>query len=109
MPCEICRECNIQCCRTSPIITIFDIVRIINETSIDNYDWLEFNYKDRKFVKFLIKKNGEYCIFLKNKLCTIYDSRPTICSVYPDNIKNEKYQKETNSNSKFLNIIQGGI
>ncbi len=69
-----CYEC---CLETEMTLSNSDIERI-EEKGYNNKEFLE--EKDR----FLILKNiDKQCFFLKDKRCSIYDSRPQGCRFYP--------------------------
>lgn len=44
------------------------------------------SYNDRTGIFTLQTKNGHDCVFLdENRLCTIYDRRPSVCRKFPEN------------------------
>lgn len=50
-------------------------------------DYLELNYDNKKYFAFLtlaLKQKNNACIFLKDSQCSIYNSRPLICRLFPD-------------------------
>lgn len=57
-------------------------------------NFLELKYDNKKYFLFLslaLKQKNNACVFLKNKQCSIYSSRPLLCRLFP----NFKFYGET--------------
>ncbi len=88
-----CRNCA-QCCRAEygdNTVFIFpsEIRRIQEKTGLNRDDFIiPTPSQDRDSegnthtFEWILRKNGD-CIFLKEGLCEIYESRPYICKTYP--------------------------
>ncbi|MDO8553707.1 MAG: YkgJ family cysteine cluster protein [Candidatus Micrarchaeota archaeon] len=97
-----CQRCNKCCTSFGVCLTIFDIIRICNETGknpaefivlIDDYqprERTESAVKINREMKILVLKHSEtrVCSFFKNGGCSIYDFRPYLCRTYPFVLKN---------------------
>jgi len=88
-----CRKCA-QCCMSefgdnTVIVSPSQIRKICDRSGLKCDDFViptpsDDRDEDGKIHTFewVLKKNGD-CIFLKEKLCEIYDCRPFICRTYP--------------------------
>lgn len=91
--CSLCGTC---CREPVPVVTHKDISRLIRATGLspgrftslyasvdfddDNY-WIRMSYGRRLLG---LRKTGGKCIFLsEDNRCTVYDSRPMSCRIYP--------------------------
>ncbi len=82
---DLCSGCS-KCCEALRIeLTIFDIYRISSKLGVEPKVFLEkFCEKiEGSYNCFVLKKKDNKCIFLKNKRCRIYSSRPAVCVMYP--------------------------
>jgi len=88
-------SCFNQCCyRIDVILTPIDVLRMKNQLGIKSDEFIA------KYVEFQKIKNTEIpllklksqdpesgkCIFLGDKWCNIYDSRPVVCRNYPTGV-----------------------
>lgn len=76
-----CKECGNCCIEMLPILKKSDIKKLSEAVNLSSQQFNEQYTKtdedeDRIF-------NREPCPFLKNKLCTQYDSRPSDCASFP--------------------------
>lgn len=97
-----CSKCA-QCCKAqygdnTVIVFPFEIKRICEKTGLSRDDFvIPTPSEDRDSggnihtFEWVLKKNCD-CIFLKNDLCEIYESRPHICSTYPFYIDDGKLE-----------------
>ena len=65
-----------------------DAERISKETSLGINKFAEENTGSEPYIYEMQKTENGKCFFLKNNLCTIYNSRPLICRFYPFQLKN---------------------
>ena len=100
---NFCKRCEANCCKNWTIfVTISDVNRICKHTGLKPGDFSEFSkipewerikysskgrnhiygfLQDERILQ--LKKKGEKCIFLKEKMCSVYPVRPMICRLYP--------------------------
>ncbi|MBT3721551.1 YkgJ family cysteine cluster protein [archaeon] len=90
---NICKNCRKCCTGTSIKIYPEDITRWKDQDRLDILLSISSLLgESRQFIK---KKENEECIFLKNGLCLIHDTKPKVCKEYPTNIKHgEKFDCE---------------
>ena len=96
-----CVHCG-HCCRDVVALpTPWDVVQIVRETGADPYEFLEFLSPDEvldveksdptwlkcggKRYLMALRRGKKGCYFLnkKNRQCTIYETRPMLCRLYP--------------------------
>lgn len=68
---------------------------ISKKTQRDIESFAEKTDDKAPYVYVMKKTKNSKCVFLKEKLCTIYDIRPLICKFYPfkiDNLGNQHYR-----------------
>ena len=102
---ELCVTCGKCCFETEMELSKTDILRIVEQTSMDK---LEFAYEvDGMWI---LKNKGNKCIFLQESAahkfnCSIYEARPTGCRFYPliYDILNKKciFDKDCPSKDEF--------
>ena len=101
---EPCASCKASCCVNFRVcLTVFDIKRIANATSLSPLDFCELVREEEvkhyeKASIFLTGRNGKmgsylpclkrrrngHCVFLeKNFSCSLYENRPRVCRCYP--------------------------
>jgi Fe-S-cluster containining protein len=88
-----CRGCKDSCCVSKrPALNRADVTRIAKE--VDNVlNFIAFRgdvegreVEGNKFNGVLsLREIDGHCIFYENELCKIYESRPTVCKLYPYN------------------------
>ena len=87
-----CERCALCCGDTKDRTRLILLLRIeaerISRKTLKNVD--DFAEKIEGFESYVYRmrktKNGK-CIFLKDKLCSIYQMRPLICMFYPFELK----------------------
>jgi Fe-S-cluster containining protein len=93
-----CTFCDARCCKEALItVTSFDVLRISKSLKLKPENFADF-YEPR-FIRVnwdtvIEAKDGLYvlalksrpCIFLKNNKCSIFNTAPLSCRVYPHNI-----------------------
>ena len=112
LDCARCSRVQESCCSYGhPPLTLKDIKRIekLGFKRIDFAEALDFEYSNNdlknepawwiksmvkingRFFKAAVKKNGSYCLFLKNGAgCSLGKNRPVICQMYPFWMENGK-------------------
>jgi len=97
-----CHHCNHCCTEVVCLPTPWDVIRIVRETGARPEDFLEFITPDEieevakndptwlrcggeKYLMALRRYEGSGCHFLdsKTRFCSIYESRPLLCRLYP--------------------------
>ncbi|MCL4218649.1 MAG: YkgJ family cysteine cluster protein, partial [Candidatus Hydrogenedentes bacterium] len=97
-----CHHCNHCCTDVVCLPTPWDVVRIVKATGFNPYDFLEFLTPEEiegvfandptwlkcggeKFMMALKRDAETGCHFLnqETRLCSIYESRPLLCRLYP--------------------------
>lgn len=127
-----CKKCS-QCCRSENLIVTIthrDLLRIYYDLNIETIEQLldlvafyEVDLQDKKLLKRLIYPpfiigNSYYilglnrdrkgiCKFLKDKKCTIYESRPKICKIFPFTFLKDDDRVEIQINKLAEEICQG--
>ena len=84
-----CRKCA-KCCNTFPIdVGHTDIIRWDLESRRDILQQVSFinNYPKKGYAGFYIEQTlrnpKQPCPFLKDSLCSIYETRPMVCKDFP--------------------------
>ena len=85
-----CTQCG-KCCkgRTNVYVNDAEIAEIADYLQIKSDDEFlnKYTYQtkqgDQNLISLKSKKEKKECIFLNNKVCSIYDVRPTQCRTYP--------------------------
>lgn len=87
-----CEKCGLCCgdtlCKSRNILLLErEITRIAERTSKAAVEFSEKVVNEGHFTHRMKKSNGS-CVFLKENLCSIYDTRPIICRFYPFSLNN---------------------
>lgn len=64
----------------------FDIMEVPDDLNNDEFILIDTDLTEKKSILFsalALKQNENCCMFLKDKLCTIYNARPLICRLFP--------------------------
>lgn len=104
-----CKNCNAMCCNGIHGTVYSQIILEEFEKVYKNFPIL-FIFGELGFVKpvVLLTNGKDFCPYLKEYKCTIYDKRPTVCRTYPlsPNLDNEIYIDlqcpEVNKDSNFI-------
>ena len=88
-----CERCGLCCGDTATRVRrilllkneVYDISRRTSKTISEFADQVE---GFEPYVYVMKKKSNGECVFLRDKLCTIYRMRPLICRFYPFELKN---------------------
>ena len=89
--CQKDLSCFTSCCSdVSIILTPYDVLRMKNALQIDSTEFLD-KYailsctRDKKLPVVLLRMNAadKRCPFVTKEGCSIYDSRPWACRMYP--------------------------
>ncbi len=99
---------NVCCKKIDVLLTPYDVVRIKNKLGIRSDEFLSryadlqnFKDTDLPLLKLRMDEN-EQCVFLGDKGCSIYESRPVVCRNYPTGIATKKPDEEAGENSFFI-------
>ena len=90
-----CTKCG-ECCR--PIVKVDEEdIRRIESVGYQRKDFLDYDPLERGHTtKDTLRQKKNVCMFLKRKgeefICSIYDSRPRNCRIYPFHSKNQKLE-----------------
>jgi len=87
-----CERCGLCCgdtkCKTRRILLLEkEVEHISGVTSQDANEFSNTIENQWPFI-YIMRKSGGKCVFLKGKLCSIYDIRPIICRFYPFKLEN---------------------
>jgi len=89
-----CKNCQEQCCGGIFGSTFSQILKEEFENIYENFPIL-FIFGSLNFIKpvILISNGSDFCPYLKNRRCTIYEKRPKVCQTYPlsPNLDNQIY------------------
>lgn len=78
-----CRGCTHNCCDTAYVIPdLVSFRKIAAFLHLDYQDFLERYFQKDKLELGLLRMSPNPCIFLKDKLCSIYQLRSLICRFY---------------------------
>jgi Fe-S-cluster containining protein len=96
--CFECERCALCCGDTknrarSILLLKIEVERISRKTLKSVDDFAEKVEGFEPYVYRMRKTNDGKCIFLKDKLCNIYQIRPLICMFYPFELKEVKSNK----------------
>ncbi|MBI2424001.1 MAG: YkgJ family cysteine cluster protein [Candidatus Hydrogenedentes bacterium] len=96
-----CHHCGHCCTEVVCLPTPWDVVRIVRDTGFNPYDFLEFLTPDEitgvdegdpswlsvggERYMMALRRDAKGCFFLdkKTRYCSIYESRPILCRLYP--------------------------
>ncbi|MBR9691004.1 YkgJ family cysteine cluster protein [Candidatus Woesearchaeota archaeon] len=93
-----CEKCGF-CCQLDVKLRSEDVKKIKK---------IKKNFTRRKDGETFLKKNGKFCVFYDNKLCSIYLYRPYECTRFPfnkDGSMNEKCRQKKDFSSKVTQSI----
>jgi Fe-S-cluster containining protein len=78
-----CTKCA-NCCRVSEVgITDRDVEKLAKFIGVTREEFLrEYTQRDED-GGLILRKTEAGCVFLKDKLCTVYDGRPQNCANFP--------------------------
>lgn len=92
-----CTACG-KCCTGSPgyvYLSSMDLDRLSTHFKLTPKEFLKKYARQVEEQYALLDRPGSYdCIFLKDKKCTVYESRPTQCRTYPWWIYNLREPKD---------------
>jgi Fe-S-cluster containining protein len=94
----ICEKCAVCCGDTkekvrSILLLEIEAERIAKKTSKKIEDFAERIEDAQPYVYRMRKTVEGKCVFLKDSLCSIYQTRPLICKFYPFQLENTKNGK----------------
>jgi len=90
-----CQDCCSNCCKTGGVVLISeeDVTKISKYLKISRDEFYKKFTKEEGKKIYLIDREIDDCIFLKNDKCSIYPVRPIQCKTFPfwpQNVKSEK-------------------
>ncbi len=89
-----CEGCGAKCCSGLYGSNFSQLLLEDFEEVYENFAIL-FTFGDMNYLKanIILTKEYEFCKYIKDNICTIYDKRPNVCKNYPlsTNIDNIKY------------------
>ena len=92
-----CQGCGALCCKGSEG-TVYSQLLLSDFETVAKYFPILFSFGDMGFLKanILYSDGHNYCPYIQNFQCVIYDERPSICRVYPlsPHIDNQIYIDE---------------
>jgi Fe-S-cluster containining protein len=80
---DACKACQINCCNTAYVIP--DLVafrKIATHLGLDYRDFIRQYFQKDKLTAGLLRLMPDPCIFLQERICSIYDLRSLICRFY---------------------------
>lgn len=89
-----CNNCEAKCCNGKQGTLFSQIILNEFEKVYKNFPIL-FTFGDLNFIKpvVLLTNGKDFCPYLKDYKCSIYENRPTVCKTYPlsPNLDNKVY------------------
>lgn len=80
---DACKGCQHNCCDTAYVIPdIIAFKRIAGQLGLDHKAFIQNYFQLEKLSAGLLRLVPNPCIFLKNKICSIYELRTLICRFY---------------------------
>lgn len=82
-PRSVCKGCKINCCNTAYVIPDFISFKLIAAYfNMDYSTFIKENFQTDKVRQGLLCLRTDPCIFLKDRICTIYPLRSLLCRFY---------------------------
>lgn len=80
---DVCKGCSVNCCDTAYVIPdIIAFKKISSLLGIEHKKFIKNYFQQEKLAAGLLRLQPNPCIFLKQKICSIYESRSLICRFY---------------------------
>lgn len=80
---DVCKGCQVNCCDTAYVIPdLIAFKKIARYLGLDYKDFIKHYFQQEKLAAGLLRLVPNPCIFLQNKICSIYDIRTLICRFY---------------------------
>lgn len=80
---DVCKGCSVNCCDTAYVIPdIIAFKRISGLLGIEHGEFISNYFQQEKLAAGLLRLEPNPCIFLKHKICSIYEVRSLICRFY---------------------------
>jgi hypothetical protein len=82
-----CTACA-NCCRVATTrVSDRDVERLAHYVGMKKSDFLRDYTVESPDEGIILKRNSQGCIFLDEKLCTVYEARPQTCELFPHLVK----------------------
>ena len=80
---NVCKGCSVNCCDTAYVIPdIIAFKKIARQLELDHTEFIHRYFHEEKRLAGLLRLEPNPCIFLKQKICSIYELRSLICRFY---------------------------
>jgi len=80
---NVCKGCSVNCCDTAYVIPdIIAFKKISRQLGLNHKEFIQNYFQQEKLAAGLLRLEPNPCIFLKQKICSIYELRSLICRFY---------------------------
>ena len=80
---DVCKGCTVNCCDTAYVIPdIIAFQKISSLLGMEHREFIKNYFQQEKLAAGLLRLEPNPCIFLQQKICSIYESRSLICRFY---------------------------
>jgi Fe-S-cluster containining protein len=80
---NVCKACQINCCNTAYVIPdLIAFKKIAKHLQLGYEDFIQQYFQKEKLAVGLLRLNPDPCIFLQDRICSVYALRSLICRFY---------------------------
>lgn len=80
---DACKACQVNCCNTAYVIPdLIAFKKIAAHLGLSYQDFIRLYFQTEKYAAGLLRLAPDPCIFLKERICSIYELRSLICRFY---------------------------
>ncbi|NLV22858.1 MAG: YkgJ family cysteine cluster protein, partial [Syntrophomonadaceae bacterium] len=80
---DACKACQVNCCNSAYVIPdLIAFKKIAAQLDLDYRDFIRQFFQKEKLAVGLLRLNPDPCIFLQERICSIYALRSLICRFY---------------------------
>jgi len=80
---DACKACQVNCCNSAYVIPdLIAFKKIAARLDLDYQDFIRQYFQKEKLAVGLLRLNPDPCIFLQERICSIYALRSLICRFY---------------------------
>ncbi|HPF21503.1 MAG TPA: YkgJ family cysteine cluster protein, partial [Syntrophomonas sp.] len=80
---DVCKACQVNCCNTAYVIPdLIAFKRISAYLGLNYQDFIRQYFQPEKYVAGLLRFRPDPCVFLQERICSIYELRSLICRFY---------------------------